>query len=169
MALSFNGTVRHMAIEAMKDRLAEKLVAGLDGYHVTMPRSRIVAAVDAPETLPMPNVKIYFSADETPAYSGSRVRDRVHIVLNFNVPYQARGDDKVRVATDILGDLQRAIGRGYTFPAPRADGTGDEVVVIDSFETGSAVNLGLTPDGVVDGYLGLRLEIDRDLDDPRGV
>jgi hypothetical protein len=153
----------------MKDRLAEKLVSGVDGYHVTVPRARIVAAVDAPETLPMPNVKIYFSADETPAYSGSRIRDKIHIVLNFNVPYQARGDDKVRVATDILGDLQRAIGRGYTFLAPRADGYGDEEVVIDSFETGSAVNLGLAPDGVVDGYLGLRCEIDRDVDDPRGI
>ena len=169
--LPLNGTVRHMAIEALKDHLAAKLKAGVDGYHVTIPRHRIIAAVDAPENFPMPNVKIYFSADEPPMYNGagSRIRDKFHLVLNFNVPYQSRGGDQVKVATDILGDLQRAMGRGYTFPVPRADQTGDGVVVIDSYETGSAVSLGIAPTGVVDGYLGLRMEIDRDCLDPRGI
>jgi hypothetical protein len=167
--MALNSTVRKLALEALKDRLAERLVAGIDGYHFTVPRNRIVAAVDAPETLPMPNVKIYFAPDEEPDYIGSRIRDRIRIVLNFNLPYQGKGDAKVQIATDALGDLQRAIGRGYTFTAPRADGSGDEILPVDSFETGSAIALGLSPDGVVDGYLVLRLELDRDWDDPRGV
>jgi hypothetical protein len=167
--MALNGTVRKLAIEALKDRLAEKLRNGVDGYHFSVPRDRIVAAVDAPETMPMPNVKVYFAPDEPPDYSGSRIRDKIRIVLNFNLPFQGKGDDKVQVATDALGDLQRAIGRGFTFTAPRADLSGDEVVLIDSYETGSALALGLSPEGVVDGYLGLRLEIDRDVDDPRGV
>jgi len=165
-----NGTIRQRAIEALKDRLADKLRAGVNGYHFTVPRDRIVAAVDAPETMPMPNVKIYFAPDEPPEYSGSRVRDKIRIVLNFNLPFQGKGDAKVQVATDALGDLQRAIGRGFTFYAPAVvDPSEDMEVVIDSFETGSAIALGLSPEGVVDGYLGLRMEVDRDVDDPRGV
>jgi hypothetical protein len=114
-------------------------------------------------------VKIFFSADQEPSYAGSRLRDRIHLVLNFAVPYKARGEDRVRVATDVLGDLQRALGRGYTFLVPRADGNGDEMLVVDVYETGSAVALGLTADATVDGYLGLRMELDRDVEDPRGI
>jgi len=167
--MDLGSTTRKLALEALKDRLADTLRNGQNGYHFTVPRDRIVAAVDAPETMPMPNVKIYFAPDEEPQYIGSRIRDRIRIVLNFNLAFQGKGDAKVQVATDALGDLQRAIGRGFTFLAPRADGLGDEVIPVDSFETGSAIALGLSPDGVVDGYLGLRLEIERDWDDPRGV
>jgi hypothetical protein len=167
--MTLNSTVRKLAIEALKDRFAEKLKAGVDGYHFSVPRDRIVAAVDAPETMPMPNLKLFFAPDEEPAYSGSRIRDRMRVVINFNIAYQGKGEAKVQIATDALGDLQRAIGRGFTFMAPRADLLGDFEVVIDTYETGSAVALGLSPEGVVDGYLGIRMEVDRDVDDPRGV